>query len=94
MNTPLDYINHLIYLALARGTKKVSFAAGKIGTFTLPASKEDFSLTKKTFPDYTINFKSGTAKSWVDDRGHVCLVVDGVTTEGKKIKLSVRSSYE
>ena len=68
------------------------WAVGKIGTFTLPAAEADFILTKNTFPDYAIDFKSGTAKSWVDDNNKVCLVVDGVTTDNKKLKLSVRSA--
>ena len=70
------------------------WAMGKIGTFTLPAKEEDFILTKNTYPNYAIDFKSGTAKSWEDETNHVCLVVDGVTTDGKKLKLSVRSANE
>ena len=68
------------------------WAVGKIGTFTLPAAESDFILTKNTYPDYSVDFKSGTAKSWVDDNNKVCLVVDGVTTDNKKLKLSVRSA--
>lgn len=67
------------------------WATGKLGTFSLPANEEDFKLMKNTYPDYIIDFKSGTAKSWIDDNNHVCLVVDGVTTDNKKLKLSVRS---
>ena len=70
------------------------WAVGKIGTFTLPAAESDFILTKNTYPDYTIDFESGTAKSWVDNNNHVCLVVDGVLTDGKKFKLSVRSTND
>ena len=70
------------------------WAVGKVGSFSLPAKEEDFLLTKNTYPNYTIEFKSGTAKSWVDDNGHLCLVVDGVTNDGKKLKLSVRSMIE
>jgi hypothetical protein len=67
------------------------WARGKVGSFSLPAKEEDFQLTKNTYPNYNIDFKSGTAKSWVDDDKHLCLVVDGVTTDGKKLKLSVKS---
>lgn len=67
------------------------WATGKVGSFSLPAKEEDFMLTKNTYPDYTIDFKSGTAKSWIDDDNHLCLVVDGVTTDNKKLKLSVRN---
>ena len=66
------------------------WAVGKVGTFTLPAKEEDFQLTKNTYPDYDIKFKSGTAKSWVDDK-YLCLVVDGKTEDGKSLKLSVKS---
>ena len=68
------------------------WATGKVGSFSLPAKEEDFLLTKNTYPNYNIDFKSGTAKSWVDDDKRLCLVVDGVTKEGKKLKLSVRCS--
>ena len=67
------------------------WATGVVGSYTLPAKEEDFLLTKNTVPDYEIEFKSGTAKSWVDYENHLCLVVDGVTTNGKKLTLSVRS---
>lgn len=70
------------------------WAVGKVGSFSLPAKEEDFLLTKNTYPNYTIEFKSGTTKSWVDDNGHLCLIVDGVTKDGKKLKLSVRSMIE
>ncbi|MBR5924954.1 MAG: hypothetical protein IKZ60_05770 [Bacteroidales bacterium] len=70
------------------------WAVGKVGSFTLPAKEEDFLLTKNTYPNYEIEFKSGTAKSWVDDNNHLCLVVDGVTTDNKKLKLSVKSTNE
>lgn len=70
------------------------WAAGKVGSFTLPAKEEDFLLTKNTYPNYEIVFKSGTAKSWVDDNNHLCLVVDGVTTDNKKLKLNVKSTNE
>lgn len=67
------------------------WARGKVGSFSLPAKEEDFQLTKNTYPNYNIDFKSGTAKSWVDDDKRLCLIVDGVTTDGKKLKLSVRN---
>ena len=67
------------------------WARGKVGSFSLPAKEEDFQLTKNTYPNYSIDFKSGTAKSWVDDDKRLCLIVDGVTTDGKKLKLSVKS---
>ena len=70
------------------------WAVGKVGSFTLPAKEEDFLLTKNTYPNYEIEFKSGTAKSWVDADNRLCLIVDGVTKEGKKLKLSVRSMIE
>lgn len=70
------------------------WAVGKLGSYTLPANESDFYLTKNTYPDYSIDFKSGTAKVWVDDNNHVCLVADGVLTDGKKFKLSVRSTNE
>lgn len=70
------------------------WAVGKLGSFTLPAAEEDFLLTKNTYPNYTIEFKSGTSKAWVDEEGHVCLTVDGVTTDGKKLKLGVKSTND
>lgn len=70
------------------------WVVGKIGSYTLPANEADFILTKNTYPDYAIDFKSGKADIWLDDSNHVCLVVDGVLTDGKKFKLSVRSTNE
>jgi len=70
------------------------WAVGKLGSYTLPAKEEDFMLTKNTFPDYSIDFKSGKADIWLDEGNHVCLVADGVLTDGKKFKLSVRSTNE
>ena len=71
------------------------WARGKIGTYSLPVENpNDFSLTKNTYPDYDIEFKSGTAKSWLEGE-LVCLVVDGVLTDGKSFKLSVKTQiYE
>ncbi len=69
------------------------WAVGKVGTFDLPADETDFLLTKNTYPNYGVDFKSGTAKSWIADK-HLCLVVNGVLTDGKKFKLSVRSENE
>jgi len=68
------------------------WAVGKLGSYSLPAKEEDFMLTKNTFPDYSIDFKSGKADIWLDDNNYVCLVADGVLTNGKKFKLSVRST--
>ena len=70
------------------------WAVGKLGSYSLPAKEEDFMLTKNTFPDYSIDFKSGKADIWLDEGNHVCLVADGVLTDGKKFKLSVRSTNE
>ncbi|MCR5017289.1 MAG: hypothetical protein K6A64_00645 [Bacteroidales bacterium] len=70
------------------------WAVGKLGSYTLPAQEADFMLTKNTYPDYSIDFKSGKADIWLDEGNHVCLVADGVLTDGKKFKLSVRSTNE
>lgn len=67
------------------------WVTGKLGTHQLPAAEEDFMLTKNTFPNYDVAFKSGTAKAWVD--GTLCIVVDGVMEDGTKLKISVKSEY-
>jgi len=67
------------------------WAVGKLGTYTLPADKENFMLTKNTYPDYEIDFKSGQAKVWRDDDGKICIFVDGKTKENKNFKLSAKS---
>ena len=69
------------------------WAVGKVGTYSLPANEEDFILTKNTYPNYNIEFKSGTSTSWIEDK-RVCLVVDGVLTDGTKFRLSVKSENE
>ena len=70
------------------------WASGRIGSFTLPANESDFLLIKNTFPDYNVDFKSGKVDIWVDNNNKLCLVADGVLTDGKKFKLSVRSTNE
>lgn len=92
MDGALDSDIHFLEESDLEQAWSMMWATGKLGTFTLPAAESDFLLTKNTYPDYAIEFKSGTAKSWEDDAKHICLVVDGVTKDGKKLKLSVRST--
>jgi hypothetical protein len=84
-NCDIHFVDNESDLANSWGMMWVS---GKIGTHQLPAAEEDFMLTKNTYPDYSIDFKSGTAKAWID--GGLCIVVDGVLKDGTKLKLSVK----